>query len=129
VNYYTSDTWGAYAIAGVGFYHKTATFTLPGTGIYCDYYGFCYQYQANIPIDSYTSNAPGFNGGLGFTRKMSRFSGGKFYVEARYVWINNKSRPFFDGTTGTQLSPTYFNVYPANSNHTSYIPVTFGFRW
>lgn len=127
VNYYTSDTWGAYAIGGIGFYHKIATFTLPGTGTYCDPYYGCYQYQANVPIDTYTSNAPGFNGGLGFTRKLSRFSGAKLYAEARYVWIDNQSRPY--STTGTTQNPNYFNVYPANSNRTSYIPVTFGFRW
>ncbi len=128
VNYYTSDTWGAYAIGGAGFYHKIATFTLPGTGTYCDpYYGYCYQYRANVPIDSYTSNAPGFSGGLGFTRKFSRFSSGKFYAEARYVWVDNQPRPY--STTGTSQNPNYFNVYPANSNRTSYIPVTFGFRW
>ncbi|MEO8737882.1 MAG: hypothetical protein ABI380_15250 [Edaphobacter sp.] len=130
VNYYTSDTWGAYAIGGAGFYHKIATFTLPGTGTYCDpYYGYCYQYQANVPLDSYTSNAPGFSGGLGFTRKVSRFGSAKLYAEARYVWVANQSRPYFDGVNGTSRSSTYFNVYPQNSARTSYIPVTFGFRW
>lgn len=128
VNYYTSDTWGAYVTGGVGFYHKIATFTLPGTGTYCDpYYGYCYNYQSNFPIDSYTSNAPGFNGGLGFTRKLSRFGSAKFYAEARYVWVDNQSRPYSE--TGTPSNPSYFNVFPANSHHTSYIPVTFGFRW
>ncbi|MEO6910847.1 MAG: hypothetical protein ABI158_07975 [Edaphobacter sp.] len=128
VNYYTSDTWGAYAIGGIGFYHKIATFTLPGTGTYCDpYYGYCYQYQANVPIDSYTSNAPGFSGGLGFTRKLSRFGSAKLYAEARYVWVDNQPRPY--SATGTSQNPNYFNVYPANSLRTSYIPVTFGFRW
>lgn len=128
VNFYTSDTWGAYAIGGVGFYHKIATFTLPGTGTYCDpYYGYCYNYQANFPIDSYTSNAPGLSGGLGLTRKISRFGSAKIYAEARYVWVDNQSRPF--STTGTSQNPNYFNVFPANSQHTSYVPITFGFRW
>ena len=128
VNFYTSDTWGAYAIGGLGFYHKIATFTLPGTGTYCDpYYGYCYNYQSNFPIDSYTSNAPGLSGGLGLTRKLSRFGSAKLYAEARYVWVDNQPRPF--STTGTSENPSYFNVYPANSNHTTYVPITFGIRW
>lgn len=121
VNYYTSDTWGAYVIGGVGFYHKTANFTVPAVGTYCDpYYGYCYQYQANQTIDHYTSNAPGFSGGIGFTHKFSRFSAGKFYAEARYVWVDNQPRAF---------SYANYNYYPANSNRSGYIPVTFGFRW
>jgi len=121
VNYYTSDTWGAYAIGGVGFYHKIADFTVPAIGTYCDpYYGYCYQYQANQTIDHYTSNAPGFSGGLGFTRKFSRFSSGKIYAEARYVWVANQRRDF---------SFANYNYYPPNSYRTSYIPITFGFRW
>jgi hypothetical protein len=124
VNYYTSDTWGAYAIGGVGFYHKVANFTVPAPGQFCNFY-FCYTYNANATLDHYTSNAVGFNGGLGFTRKFSRFSSGKLYAEVRYVWINNDARPYSEGSTTSD----YFNVFPQNSLHTSYIPVTFGFRW
>lgn len=120
LNYYTSDTWGAYAIGGVGFYHKVADFTLPGTGTYCDYYGFCYQYNANYTIDKYTSNAFGVNAGLGFTYKLSRFGSQKLYTEARYVWTDNRPRSF---------SYSANNLYPANSNRTSYLPVTVGIRW
>ncbi len=124
INYYTSDSWGAYVIGGVGFYHKTANFTIPGIGTYCDPYYGCYQYQANQTIDKYTSNAFGANGGLGFTYKASRFSSVKFYAEARYVWTDNKPRPFDDsGNT------SYFNVFPQNSRQTTYLPVTFGVRF
>ena len=42
-NFYTSDTFGAYAIGGVGFYHKTANFTIPAIGVYCDPFFGCYQ--------------------------------------------------------------------------------------
>jgi hypothetical protein len=123
------DRAGAYVVGGVGYYHKVTNFTTPTVGTYCDYYGFCYQYQANSIIDHYTSNAPGFNGGIGFTYRPSRFSGEKFFAEARYVYTANSSRPYYDGTTGTQLSPTYFNVFPQNSAKTTYIPITFGIRW
>ena len=44
-NFYQSDSWGAYAVAGGGFYHKVTNFTVPSVGTYCDYFGYCYQYQ------------------------------------------------------------------------------------
>ncbi len=124
VNYYTSDSWGAYVIGGIGFYHKTANFTIPGTGFYYDpYYGYI-PYVSNQTIDKYTSNAFGANGGLGITYKFSRFANERFYAEARYVWVDNQPKPFDDsGTT------PYFNVFPQNSARTTYIPVTFGIRF
>jgi hypothetical protein len=124
MNYYTSDTFGAYVIAGLGFYHKTANFTTPGVGVYCDPFYGCYSYSANQTVDSYTSNAFGLNGGLGVTYKFSRFASTKFYAEARYVWTDNSPRPFdISGTT------SYFNAFPQNSARTTYIPVTFGVRF
>jgi hypothetical protein len=124
INYYTSDTWGAYVTGGVGFYHKTANFTIPAIGEYCDPFYGCYQYQANQTIDKYTSNAFGVNGGIGFTYKFSRFAGERFYAEARYVWMDNQPRPFdISGAT------SYFNAFPQNSARTTYIPVTFGVRF
>jgi hypothetical protein len=124
VNYYTSDTFGSYLIGGVGFYHKVTSFTTPTTGnCYDPYYGY-YPCQADQAVDVYTSNAVGFNGGIGFTYKASRFSSGKFYAEARYVWTDNKPRPFdISGNT------PYFNAFPQASARTTYIPVTFGYRW
>ena len=127
--YMDHDKLGGYVIGGVGFYHKVTDFTTPSIGEYCDYYYGCYEYQANQTIDSYVSNAAGFNGGLGFTYKASRFSDLKFYAEARYVYTANSRRPYYDGTTGTSLSSTYFNVFPQNSAPTTYIPITFGIRF
>ena len=124
VNFYTSDSLGAYVIGGGGFYHKVTTFTTPGTGTYCDPYYGCYQYQADQPIDVYTSNAVGFNGGIGFTYKVSRWANQRFFMEARYVWTDNQPRHFdISGTT------PYFNAFPQASARTTYIPVTFGLRW
>ncbi len=124
VNFYTSDTWGAYVTGGVGFYHKATVFTIPGVGTYCDPYYGCYQYQADQPIDKYASNAFGANGGFGLTYKLSRWSGTRLYGEARYVWTDNKPRPFdVSGTT------SYFNAFPQASARTTYIPVTFGIRF
>ncbi|MDP9039162.1 MAG: hypothetical protein M3O02_07800 [Acidobacteriota bacterium] len=109
---------GAYFVGGVGFYHKTAAFFLPSSAQACSIYG-CYTYAANQTVDSYTSNAVGFNGGLGFTYKPSRFNSERLYMEARYVWIDNQPR---------SASQNY-NYYPPNSNQTYYIPVTVGLRF
>ncbi|MBB5341858.1 hypothetical protein [Tunturiibacter gelidoferens] len=125
VNYYTSDTKGAYVIGGAGFYHKTANFSTPLPGIYCDPFGFCYQYLANATIDKYTSNAFGVNGGLGFTYKVSRFASTRFFVEGRYVYTFNSQRQFSYG----DANGNGFNVFPQNSAKTSYIPITFGLRF
>jgi hypothetical protein len=119
--FYDSDKYGAYAVVGVGFYHKTANFTTPALGTYCDPFYGCYQYQANQTIDKYTSNPAGFNAGFGMTYKFSRFASQRFYGEVRYVFVDNSPRPFdISGTTA------YFNAFPQNSAKTSYIPVKFG---
>jgi hypothetical protein len=123
---------GAYAVVGGGFYHKVTNFTLPATGQYCDYYGFCYQYQANQVVDHYTSNAGGVNGGLGLTYKFSKFSNQRFYVEARYVVVFNQPRiglTAFNANTSFGLSYRGYNYYPANSNRTTYIPIKVGIRF
>jgi hypothetical protein len=125
MNFYTSDTLGAYVIGGGGFYHKTANFTTPSIGVECDIFGNCFQFQANQTIDKYTSNAVGVNAGLGMTYKFSRFAGERFYVEARYVYTFNSARAFSLG----DVNGNGFNVFPQNSAKTGYIPVTFGVRF
>jgi hypothetical protein len=124
-NFYTSDTFGAYVTGGVGFYHKTANFTIPSIGQYCDPFYGCFTYQANQTIDKYTSNAFGVNGGIGMTYKFSRFAGEKFYVEARYVYTHNSPRTFSYG----DANGNGFNVFPQNSAKTTFIPFTFGIRF
>lgn len=126
---YSGEGLGAYVVAGAGFYHKTATFTVPSTQEYCDYYYGCYTYNANEPIDSYTSNAPGFSGGLGLTYKYSRFSNVKFYAEVRYVFVDNSQRQGVTVATATPANAGVFNDYPANSNRTTYIPIKVGIRF
>jgi hypothetical protein len=125
MNFYSSDTWGAYVIGGGGFYHKTANFTVPTIGSACDPFFGCFQFQANQTIDKYTSNAFGVNGGLGMTYKFSRFAGERFFVEARYVYTFNSARPFSLGNA----QGGGFNVFPQNSAKTGFIPVTFGIRF
>jgi hypothetical protein len=118
ITFYTGEKIGAYAVGGLGFYHKTANFTVPATGTYCDPYYGCYEYSANETIDKYTSNAIGYNGGLGLTYKPSRFAGERFYVEARYVFVDNSPK-----------AATTTNLYPPNANQTYLVPVTVGLRF
>jgi hypothetical protein len=119
---------GAYVVAGVGFYHKVANFTLPEDVEECDYY--CETYEINENVDHYTSNAPGFSGGLGFTYKFSRFSGERFFLEARYVFIDNSQRVGFTAADAANNLPySGNNFYPANSNRTSYVPIKVGLRF
>jgi len=136
----TNGSLGAYAVLGAGFYHKVTNFTLPQTVCadeFCDF-----EFTANETcgaICHYTINAPGFSGGFGLTYKFSRFASERFYVEARYVFIDNSQRTGLtvaDSTMapyGTPSAPggtyTGTNAYPANSNRTTYIPITFGLRF
>lgn len=128
-NLVTGDSIGAYVVAGVGFYHKTANFTVPATAEgYSPYYGF-YTYTANETIDKYTSNAPGFDAGFGLTYKFSRFSNERFYGEVRYVFVDNQHKAGFTVANEASITATSTNFYPANSNRTTYIPLKFGLRF
>lgn len=115
--FYDTEKNSAYVVVGGGFYRKTVNFTLPQTGQYCDFYGYCYQITQNQTFDQYTSSAGGVNGGIGFTHKLSRFASQKVFAEARYVWVDN------------QQSNNPQNYYPAAYHRTGYFPVTVGLRW
>jgi hypothetical protein len=120
--FYASDTGktGAYVVGGVGFYHKVTNFTIPQVQQYCSfyYYGYCTPYQANVNFDHYTSNAVGFNGGVGLTYKFSHFASERLYTEVRYVFVDNQPR-----------NRSFTNFYPPNANRSYYIPVTVGLRF
>ena len=124
--FYSGPGLGAYVVGGVGFYHKVTNFTLPEQEEVYTIYG-PEIIDANAIIDHYTSNAVGFNGGLGLTYKPSRFSGERFYLEARYVFIDNQQRT---GQSVNNINDVNtYNQYPANSNRTTYIPVKVGIRF
>ncbi len=122
-----TGTVGAYVVGGVGFYHKVTNFTLPEIAEECYYY--CYTVQANQNVDIYTSNSVGVNAGVGFTYKLSKFANERFYAEARYVFIPNSQREGYTIQNVATTSYNGYNAYPANSNKTSYIPITFGLRF
>lgn len=115
INFQGSGHAGAYIIGGLGYYHKTTSFTLPTVQVYCDYYYGCSAYESNQEIDHYTSGAFGVNGGVGLTYKLSNFGSSRLFAEARYVWVNND-----------QSTTVY---YQPNSYRTGYFPVTMGIRW
>ena len=132
--FYAGEKYGAYVVAGVGYYHKVTNFTVPQNEVACDYYGNCYQYTANAIIDHYTSNAVGFNGGVGLTYKFSRFADERFFIEGRYVFVDNAQRVgYVLGSNGTAVptgsNPDPNNGFPANSNRTGYVPVKVGIRF
>jgi hypothetical protein len=127
-NFAQTEKSGAYVTGGVGFYHKTTNFTIPGEEEEETFFGPV-GYEVNLSLDKYTSNSIGVNGGVGYTYKPSRFANERFFVEAKFVYTANSRRPYFDGNTGTSLSATYFNAFPQNSAPTTFIPITFGLRF
>ncbi len=123
---FKGDTLGAYIKVGAGFYHKVANFTLPEQGGGMGYgYGYGCFGGCTYNMDYYTSNAPGYDAGIGLT--FARH----LYAEARYVYIQNQQRPGIVNTAASlaTITDTTTNFYPANSDRTKYIPVTVGFRW
>ena len=110
----------AYVVGGVGFYHKVTSFSAPAASSSCD---GCAQYPTYGTFDRYISNAPGFNAGVGVTRAVGH-TDAHFYADVRFVYVHNVARPY----SVTKLGPG-FNAFPANSQPTSLVPVTFGFRW
>jgi hypothetical protein len=129
INIPTSGSLGAYVVGGVGFYHKTANFTVPATEEGEDEFGDVFEYSANETIDKYTSNAPGFNGGFGLTYKMSQFSNERLYAEVRYVYVDSQQKAGYTTANISAATASSTNFYPANSNHSTYIPVKFGIRF
>lgn len=147
----TGDALGGYVVGGVGFYHKATDFNVPSLASFCGGgygygyggygygyggfgfggygYGGCGTFVANQSIDHYTSNAPGFNGGLGITYRFSRFSHEQLYAEMRYVFIDNSYRPGITIYNDNTITSSTTNFYPANSEHTGYFPFKIGIRF
>lgn len=115
---------GAYLVVGGGFYHKVTNFTAPT--VEETYYG---PLEAEAIVDHYTSNAFGVSGGFGLTYKFSHFSNERFYMEARYVLLLDSQRTGVTAANVANSSLTATDLYPANSNRTSYIPIKFGIRF
>ena len=100
--------FGAYAIGGIGWYHRSGETTTPAVGVDCDpswscWYG-CGIGTVNFVTGSTSANAFGGNIGGGVTVHLGE-SRAKFYTEFRYHHAG------------------YHNV------STDLIPLTFGIRW
>ena len=109
-------------VAGGGFYHKETSFTIPELADD----GF-FEFEVNEPVQNYSSNSAGVNGGVGLTYKFSKFANEKLYAEVRVVHTFNSYRPastiYADGTVSG------YNFFPQNSQTATYIPVKFGIRF
>jgi hypothetical protein len=110
-----------YLIVGAGFFHKTSNFSAPAAKPSCP---GCAQISSDETFDKYTSNAPGYGGGVGMTRTVSRYSPQRFYIEARFIYIDSQPKAY-----SADRSMPGFNVFPANSRPSKYIPITAGLRW
>lgn len=110
----TSGHWGGYVTGGGGFYRKLTSFTEPVyVGDYCDYFYGCYPQYSNVTLSHFSSNQGGVNIGAGMTFKPNADGKGKFFAEARYVWVDSPTSSASAVGTGT----------------VGMFPVTFGFRW
>ena len=116
--FHEGEKSSAYVVVGGGFYRKVTAFTLQQIGIGYSYYYGEYEYQVNQTLESYSNNAGGVNGGIGFTYKPSRFAGEKFFAEARYVEV-------FNSASANSVA----SDYPPSNARTGYFPVTVGIRF
>ncbi len=130
-NIRSGEGLGAYVVAGGGFYHKEATFTIPEQGVGFDPFYGEYEYEANVPIQNYSSNSAGVNGGFGLTYKFSRFANERLYGEVRIVHTFNTYKPGITTSTPTATADAYtgWNYFPQNSQETTYFPIKFGIRF
>jgi hypothetical protein len=114
VTYKTGGHIGGYVIGGGGFYRKLTSFTEPVyVGDYCDYFYGCYPQYDNVTLSHFSSNQGGVNIGTGVTFKPNVDGKGKFYAEARYVWVNSPT------SSNSALGTGSINMFP----------ITFGYRW
>ncbi len=112
VRYAHSDNFDGYIVASGGFYRKLVRFNIPGE---CDSRGYCrVGYPSPIPLSHSSNNAGGVSVGTGIEWRVSYLPHGRYFIEGRYVWVDNHS-------TDTVYAPT--------SYRTGYFPVTVGLRW
>ncbi|MDR3737356.1 MAG: outer membrane beta-barrel protein [Acidobacteriaceae bacterium] len=112
VRYVHTEKVDAYVVAGGGFYRKLVRFNIPGE---CQTLASCYFIDwPKIPLSHSSNNAGGFSAGTGIEWRVSYLPHGRYFVEGRYVWVDNSS-------TNT--------VYAPASYRTGYFPITAGLRW
>jgi hypothetical protein len=112
-HFWNGEKNGAYVLGGGGFYRKH-TILRGGSSLQgCDddYPTPCYVDTVDL-----SNNAGGLNAGIGIAHRMGTYDNAKLFLEARYVWVDNKPSP--DNT-----------LYAPANQRTSYIPLVAGVRW
>ena len=108
VHFPIGHKFGAYAIGGIGWYHRSGETTTPGVGVICDPYWSwwfgCTLGSVNFVTGSRNANSFGENIGGGLTFRFGE-SHLKFYTEVRYHHAGY------------------------NKVSTNLLPLTFGIRW
>ena len=108
VHFPLGKRFGAYAIGGIGWYHRSGETTTPGVGVICNPYWSwwfgCTIGSVSIVTGSRSADAFGGNIGGGLTYRLGE-SHAKIYTEVRYHHAN------------------YDKIA------TDILPLTFGIRW
>jgi opacity protein-like surface antigen len=109
----------AYAIGGLGYYHRTVELTSPSVGFttICDPYWYV-CYPGAVPIDQIVGSRSSNDFGINFGGGVFVGRTAKFYIEARYHYVWG---PAVNPPAGTSVSVTTANG--------AYFPLTFGVRW
>lgn len=110
-HYFNTEHLGGYIVGGGGFYRKL---TVLKGGISAN--GCMLLYPCITHDTALSNNAGGLNIGTGFAWRPSDEYQAKFFIEARYTWIDN------------QPGPTN-RLYPPANFRTAYFPSTNGVRW
>jgi hypothetical protein len=111
IHHHWSERSDTYLVGGGGFYRKLVTFNYQ-TPLNC---AGCLNPPSTV--GQFSNNAGGLNLGLGHARTITYDSYVKWFIEARYVWIDNKP-----------VSPNSIG-YPPVAYRTGYFPATVGLRW
>jgi len=105
--------YGAYLVAGGGFYRKMTVYTEQEEDEFGDIDNVSCGTTCHV-----SNNAGGLNGGLGFFYKFTPEGNAKFFAEARYTWVDNQP------TAASNAS-----IAPENNHRTGYFPVAMGIRF
>ena len=102
--------FNGYITAGGGFYRRTVEFTEPSVQVvtgFDPFFGafFPVAIPVNTVLGSFTQNRGGVNAGAGIQVGLHGDSNAKFFMEGKYHYMYSSPR------------------------RTTFLPVTFGFRW
>ena len=108
--FHQTEHLGLYVVAGGGFFRKLQIFRT----VYNTCINSCGPPTPDVLRAS--NNAGGIEGGAGASWRPGTYSNARLFVEARYVWVDNKPG----------LNEQF---YPPADAATHYLPITAGLRW